>query len=45
MHYDVVYYGVVAQESFNEDQAQKLLADVKTEIVKKYKGNVHFMLK
>ena len=40
LHYDVIYYGLVAQETFTEEQAQRLLADVKGEVVKKYKGNV-----
>ena len=33
----------MAQESFTEDKAQRLLSDVKEEVRKLYKGNVTYM--
>lgn len=45
MHFDVIYYGIIAGQSFGEDKAQRLLNDVKEETRKMYKGNVSFMFK
>lgn len=45
MHFDVIYYGLIAVQSFAEDKAERALLDVKEEVRKMYKGNVSFMFK
>ena len=45
MAFDVIYYGLITQSSFAEDKAQRVLADVKEEVRKMYKGNVSYMFK
>ena len=45
IHYDVIYYGLVSNDQFTEEKAQALLAEVKEIIVKKYRGNISYMLK
>jgi hypothetical protein len=45
LHYDIIYYGIVAQDSMTEDSAQRMLQDVKDQVNKLYKGNVAYMMK
>lgn len=45
IYYDVIYYGAVVNENFSPEKAQRLLADLKNEVVKMYKGNVDFIFK
>lgn len=45
LHYDTIYYGLVSNDQFTEEKAQGLLVDVKAIIVKKYRGNIQYMLK
>jgi len=43
--FEVVYYGIITQETFGEDKAFRLLNQVKSEVSSMYKGNVEFMLR
>ena len=43
LHYEEIYYGLIAPENFTEDKAQRLLCDMKEEVKKLYKGNVVYM--
>lgn len=44
-HFDVIYYGLVANNSLQEEKAFRLISDLKNEVVKMYKGNVDFIFK
>lgn len=43
--YDTIYYGLITQDSYPHDKAQRLLNDVRAEVTKMYKGNVQFIFK
>ena len=43
LHYEEIYYGLIAPEKLSEDKAQRLLQDLKEEVRKLYKGNVSYM--
>lgn len=43
LHYEDIYYGLIAPESLPEPKAQRLLGEVKEEVRKLYKGNVQYM--
>ena len=40
IHFDIIYYGIVASSSFTEEKAQRLLNDLKEDVKGIYKGNV-----
>mmetsp|Transcript_15518 Transcript_15518/g.11300 ORF Transcript_15518/g.11300 Transcript_15518/m.11300 type:complete len:88 (+) Transcript_15518:164-427(+) len=45
VHFSTIYFGCVADDSYNEEKAFRLLADLHTEFSKVYKGNLHLIQK
>lgn len=40
LHHDVIYFGMVTLQSYNEDKAQKLLLEVRDLVNTMYKNNM-----
>ena len=45
MQFDVIYYGIITQQSFPPEKAQRILTEVKEMVRNLYKGNVEWMFK
>ena len=40
VHFDTIYFGIVANNKLSESAAQQMLLEVKKEVAKMYKGNL-----
>jgi hypothetical protein len=45
LNLDTIYYGLIAQDSFADEKATRLLNEVQSEVSRIYKSNVAFMHK
>jgi hypothetical protein len=44
LHYDTIFFGLVSNESFGEEKANRLLKEVRDEVNGMYKNNLGYIL-